>query len=97
MTDIRAYSWIVIGVAVSFIIPVIIQSLRPMPPGSKSVSGMSRFWAIAKPYFLMAVASVLLAIVTLAIAKSSNVDLGAWYKAFLLGYFWDSTVQKFKS
>jgi hypothetical protein len=96
MTDLQAYSWIVMGVAVSFIIPVIIQSIRPSTPGAKAAYGASRLWIVAKPYLLMAIASFLLAVVTLAIAKSSNVDLNAWYKAFLLGYFWDSTVQKFK-
>jgi hypothetical protein len=98
LSTIGAFGYVFLGILLSLIIPIL-KKLADLPSGAKGPgqpNWFQRAWPIAKPYVLMAVLSLALSVVTLAIAKTSNVPLQYWYQAFLLGYFFDSTIQKFK-
>jgi hypothetical protein len=85
--------FVALGVAASVLIPVLLAA------GPKRRSGLTRLksaWSAAKPYLALAVASLLVAFVVLAIFRSQGNDLKEWWQAFLAGYVSDSTLQKFK-
>jgi hypothetical protein len=96
MSEWGQYLWVVAGIAVSFVIPVVKNLAFPGGAVPKGLSLVARVWPVAKPYVFMAILSLLLAVVTFAIAKSQRTQFQNWYAPFLLGYFWDATIQKFK-
>jgi len=98
MSNVAAFGYVVLGVFLSLVIPILRQYAFPPPTGGKGfgMSAVARFLEIAKPYLFMAALSLAFSVVTLAIAKSENAVIQYWYQAFLLGYFYDSTIQKFK-
>lgn len=91
------YFWIVIGILVSLIMPVVRDLAKPPVAGTKGLTAfVQRIWPVARPYFFMGLFSLMAALVILAgvSAKKLNVDSNGG--AFLLGYFSDSTIQKLK-
>jgi hypothetical protein len=98
LSTIAAFVYVFLGIVLSLVIPVL-RKLASPPGGDKDVnppSWLVRLWPIAKPYVLLAALSLALSVVTLAIAQAQDVTMQYWYQPFLLGYFFDSTIQKFK-
>jgi len=87
MTNLQAFLWILAGVGSSLLIPVIRQLAFPSGGAAKGVSFAARVWPIARPYLFLGILSVLLALVTLAVAMSNGVTFGRWHQGFLVGYF----------
>jgi len=83
------YLFIVLGVLVSFLLPV----LRKAIPNSTKKSFAARFGDEAKPYLIVLAFSLLVGFLMLA-ALPEAFD---WKTAILTGYAWDSTLQKIKS
>lgn len=96
MTEWVQYLWVVAGVGVSFVIPVVKKLAFPGGVVPKSLSLAARIWPVAKPFVYLGILSLLLAVVTFAIAQSQGIQFQNWFSPFLLGYFWDATIQKFK-
>jgi len=99
LSTIIALLYVFLGIVLSLVIPVLRKLATPPPSGGKDVrppSWFERLWPIAKPYVLLGLLSLALSVVTLAISQSQHVEMHYWYQAFLLGYFFDSTIQKFK-
>jgi hypothetical protein len=97
LSTIVAFVYVFLGIVLSLVIPVLRKLASPPPDGGKNPpSWLARLWPVAKPYVLLAALSLALSIVTLAIAQAQNVTMQYWHQAFLLGYFFDSTIQKFK-
>jgi hypothetical protein len=96
MHDFELYLWVVAGVLGSFALPMIWKAAFPGVPVPSAVVRVSRLWAETKPYLLIALASSVLGLVAFAIVKTSGGKFDHWYSAFLNGYFWDATLQKFK-
>lgn len=86
-----------LGVAISIVLPVMRRSL---PGASAAALGsetfLSRFWVAAKPYFLLAIFSLIVSVLVLAIAAQTGKTIDTWSGAILTGYVSDSTLQKFK-
>ncbi len=76
--------WCSLGVIISVILPII-RAYIPTPPLSPN------FWAIAKPYIFLGLFSLIVSILLIAYAGNALTDPR---EALLLGYAWDSTVQK---
>ncbi len=95
MSDFELYLFVVAGVLTSFLLPLIWKAAFPgtPPPGFTKVDQLR---AEVKGYSLTALASMLLGLIAFAIVKSTGGTFNTWYAAFLNGYFWDATLQKFK-
>ncbi len=98
MSDLIAFSYVALGVLLSLVIPILRKLAFPEPAGGKDIvpPWLTRLLTIAKPYLILGALSLALSLVTLAIAKSQGAILHYWYEPFLMGYFFDSTIQKFK-
>ena len=64
------------------------------PPGTAVT--FHSIWDAAKPYLALAILSILVAVVIIAIFDSQGNELKKWWQALLAGYVSDSTLQKFK-
>jgi Ca2+/Na+ antiporter len=93
------FSSVVGGVMTSILLPVIIRSVRTQfaeaVPADICESRLVRFVSIAWPhlrkYLVLLVFSILTALVLVAFLGD---NLGGWRQAFVIGYAWDSTIQK---
>jgi hypothetical protein len=94
MTFLQTYLIVAAGIAISFLLPLLKKAWEASRP-SLADSGQtywSRFWSKVKPYFLIAIISLVTAILVMAIAGDGAIP--DWQSALLLGYAWDSTLQK---
>jgi hypothetical protein len=91
---VTSFLWICAGVAISVLLPILRKAL-PQPKGG--VAGMSGFfphaWRVAKPYLALGAFSVLVSMLLVAFAGDKIHSPGT---ALLLGYAWDSTLQKLR-
>jgi hypothetical protein len=85
--------FIALGVAASVLIPVLMAA-APKGPSGRGFG--ARLWTHLRPYLALAVASLLIALVVLAILESQDQHIKEWWQALLAGYVSDSTLQKFK-
>lgn len=95
MPDINEYVWIVVGVFVAVIHPVLLGLIRKdfppvtkgtMPPWLKKYGGLFLFCALT-------------GVIVLAIYKSTATNPNTvmqWYTAFLLGYGWEAFIEKWQ-
>lgn len=97
-TNFEAYGFAAIGVALSVLIPVVTRAVSqalPTPTTGlvtvESGSQTAALWAFAKPYGLVAIMSLLVAILIVAF-----VDFSDWKAALIGGYAWDATLQKIR-
>ena len=98
----KIYGFIVIGIIISVIIPIL-RKLLPKPPAEvlSAIKTATRkeptFWTIffeaARPYFYLAIFSIVTAVIVLAYLGSSAYGI-AWSSAVIYGFTWDSIVQK---
>lgn len=95
MPSYKIVLWIMAGVVISVILPV----LRAGYPKVTAVAA-SDFWRLlwdaAKPYLLLGIGSTLTALLIIAGLASTGTQITTWYQALLLGYFADATLQKLK-
>jgi uncharacterized membrane protein (DUF106 family) len=86
----ETYIVVVIGVVISFILPIIRKSI---PKGDEpNINFTTRMWDVAKPYLAILAASVLTAILIIAISGDHISE--DWRMALIAGFAWDSTLQK---
>lgn len=92
MTNVAFYLACAAGVAISVLLPILRQSL-PRPSGTTAGvdAFLPRFWRVAKPYFILGLFSLLVAIVLMVWQPEGFND---YRTAFLAGYLFDSTLQK---
>jgi hypothetical protein len=84
-----------LGVLISILIPVV-RKAAGIGAGAE-VAGESPFatlWELIRPYALYAFLSLLVSIVLIAFSIAGGQRAFQWWEAFLLGYAWDSTLQK---
>jgi hypothetical protein len=86
--------FVALGVVASVLIPVLMAAGPKRPPGTPL--NAQSIWNAAKPYLALAIASILVAVVILAIFAAQGNDLKKWWQALLAGYVSDSTLQKFR-
>lgn len=84
-----------LGVALSVIIPVLRRFLPRTRGGTAGIGGalLPEFWRISKPYVILGIYSLAVALIVIAFAGETVTD---WRFALLLGYSSDSTLQKIK-
>jgi hypothetical protein len=89
--DATTYLMVVLGVAVSVVLPVLVGLVRQEFPSTAGI-GLP-LWV--RKYTILLVFSALTGLVVLAFYASSNptVRLG-WDGAFLLGFGWESAIEK---
>jgi hypothetical protein len=87
--DIIAFLWIAGGVAISVLLPVLGAFIRQAFRPTAGVIPYS-----VKKWGALFLFSTLTGILILAFYRSSHPDPIPWYTALLIGYTWDSTVQK---
>jgi hypothetical protein len=92
MSDVVAFGWIVAGVFAGVLLPYLANIIRQEFPTTAGL-GIPPW---IKRYFLLFVFGVIVGGVTLAIYRAQN-PTGelAWYTAFLIGYGWQATLEKF--
>jgi hypothetical protein len=87
---------VALGVAASVLIPVL-RAAAPRGPQTEGVEGFAgRFWRVARPYFALALLSLLVGLLVLAFFASTDKDIKMWWEALLAGYVSDSTLQKLR-
>ena len=96
MEDLYLYLWVVVGVVASLLLPIIWKAAFPDRPLPSGFTRGSQLWKEARPYFLIGLISMLIGGIAFAIVKQTGGKFDHWYAAFLNGYFWDATIQKFK-
>jgi hypothetical protein len=91
-SEIYAYLWITAGVVVAVIFPVL-RALVTQEFGTAQGPGLPPW---VKRYLILFGFSLVTALICLAIWDSQNpTGTLAWYTAFLLGFGWESAVEKF--
>lgn len=91
MGDTASYFLIALGVIVAVLYPVILGKIRGAFP-RVAAPGLPDW---AKKYLLLLIFSLVTALIVLAAYRASHPDtVLAWYDAFLLGFGWESTVEK---
>ena len=89
LSDWSVYLWLVFGIIVSFVMPVVRKLI--------TLGQTERAWTDAiRPYLFLAVFSFLAALVILAGIHVKKLQIDSTWGAFLLGYFADATIQKLK-
>jgi hypothetical protein len=92
MSDLVAYVWVVAGVIVAVVLPVLAAYIRKEFPPTAAI-GMPPW---LKRYLLLFVFSVIVALVSLAIWRGQNPDGHLhWFTAFTIGFGWESALEKF--
>ena len=94
VSSIVTYLFIVLGIIISVILPILRQSLPAPKEGVRATTLISRLWPIAKPYVSLGAFSILAGLVMFAFAGAT---LANWSAALLFGYAFDSTLQKLKT
>lgn len=92
MTDITAFSWISIGVIAAVLFPIISAYIKRtfQPPAMTTSSPWS------KKVAMLLLFSWITALIVLAIYRSQNPSaVMPWHVSFLLGFSWESIVEKF--
>jgi hypothetical protein len=91
------YLYCAAGVAISILLPVLRQWLphpRKEEGTGAGVSGwFPQFWRVARPYVVLGVFSLAVALLLVAFVQDQLTD---WRAALLAGYASDSTLQKLK-
>jgi len=90
----KAFLFCALGIVISVILPILRQAL-PAPKGGTAgvMAILPRLWEKAKPYVALCIFSLLTSLLLLAFAGDTIKD---WRVALLVGYAWDSTLQKLK-
>jgi len=103
MTSLELYLSCAGGVAVSILIPVlrktVVESFPLVTTGRNggaitiSIPGVFlKLWPVFRPYAALSALSLLVALLLVAFLQDK---LSTWQSAFLAGYVWDATLQKF--
>ncbi len=87
--------WIIAGVVISVILPVLRAGYPKVTAGTAG-DFWRMLWDTARPYLLLGIGSTLTALLLIAGLASTGTQITTWYQALLLGYFSDSTLQKLK-
>jgi len=87
------YPYVVLGIVISVILPILKKALPKPPPESKYAkqSVGKRIWPIAKPYVIIGVVSLVIGVLVVAISGDALED---WTTALMAGFTWDSILQK---
>jgi branched-subunit amino acid transport protein len=94
MSDPLAYVWIVVGVIVAVLLPILADYIRRTFPPSAAESVGIPPWL--KRYLLLFVFSLVVALVSLALWKTQHPsDSLQWFTAFMIGFGWESALEKF--
>lgn len=90
----QVYSWCVVGIIVSIVLPIL-RNLLPKPPAlSKADEGRgfaAVLWEQSRPFVVVGLFSLLTGLLIVAFTWGTLKD---WRAALLAGYAWDSTLQK---
>ena len=88
---IEIYSFVCLGIVISVILPIVRKMIPRTEGGPAGLEG--RFWTIAKPYIALGILSLMVGLLIVAFSGESLKD---WRAALLVGYAWDSTLQKIR-
>ena len=93
MSIIAIYPYVMLGIVISVILPILRKSIPTPPPNSTffNMRFKQRVWPIAKPYLMLGIFSLLAAIVIVASLGETIAD---WKVAVIAGFSWDSLLQK---
>jgi|ERR1700723_559467 len=92
MNDAMSYIWIVIGVIVAVVLPVLAAYIRKEFPPTAAI-GIPPWM---KRYLVLFIFSLVVGLVSLALWKNQHpTDQLSWFTAFLVGFGWESALEKF--
>src|SRR5262245_50519704 len=92
MSDVAAYVWVVIGVIVAVVLPMLSAKIRKEFPAVAGVTVPP--WV--RRYGLLLIFSLVAAVACLAIWRAANPSTELhWFTAFLIGFAFESTLEKF--
>lgn len=92
MNDFTAYMYIVLGVVVAVVLPILAAAIRKEFPVVQGIG----FPPWLRRYMLLFVFSLVVAIASLAVWRSQNPNAHLqWYSAFMIGFGWESALEKF--
>jgi hypothetical protein len=92
MTDTQSYLWVSLGVLIAVVLPVLMGFIKKQFPPT---AGALPPWV--KKYGALLLFSLLTALPCLAIWKTQHPgDQLTWFTSFLLGFGWESAIEKFQ-
>ena len=101
--SITTYLWCTLGIVISVLLPIVWEAVRRYFPKPVVMGQMEAryeaavlaiaFWRIVAPYLILGIASLVTALLIVALGGETLRDYRA---ALLAGYAWDSTLQKFR-
>jgi len=102
MSDVKLFLWIVVGVVLSVLLPIVVKWIKEFTDteGKNTGDVSAKVWNFAKRYIKVAVASVLIAFFALVLYRAGMGGedvINTWFKAVVYGYVWDSTFQKLRA
>jgi hypothetical protein len=93
MNDFCPFGWVACGVVVAVIFPVVSGFVRQQFKASAAI-GIPPWM---KKYAALLLFSLITALICLAIWRSTHPhDALPWFTAFLLGFGWESAIEKFQ-
>jgi hypothetical protein len=95
MSGFEAYLWVVLGVFVAVVFPIIKAWIAPKPEGVVA-RGLPP-WAVKylKILAFALVTGVIVLAIYLAASNEDPLQTARWFTLFLLGFSWESTIEKF--
>lgn len=96
MSNLFACLWIVLGVVVAVVLPVLWAYIGKMFPKATFIQRPANMWPWMKKYLLLLLFSGIVALASFAIWRNTNPSGQlSWFTAFLLGFGWESALEKF--
>jgi hypothetical protein len=97
MSNLELFFWFYVGILLSLFVPIAVKWLHEFREQTSKGGGdlLVKVWHFTKPILKVGVGSAILGFILLAILLATNVKITTWYAAMIVGYSWDSTLQKF--
>jgi hypothetical protein len=92
VSDFVAYIYVVLGVLVAVVLPILVDYIKKQFPKYET-AGIPPW---LKRYLFLFVFSLIVGVVSLALWKTQHpTDQLHWFTAFIVGFSWESALEKF--
>lgn len=93
LTPVASMLLCAVGVMISILIPLLRKSTEIGTPAGVG-NLLTTIWNVLKPYLRWAALSILVSVIVVAGYYATSGAALNWWTAILIGYGWDSTLQK---
>jgi hypothetical protein len=90
----KALLWIVAGILISLVLPVLSAYVKEIFRPGGPLLASAGLWQYAKPYLVTSIFALTTALLILAYIVKSGGKVESWAEGLLYGFAWDSILQK---